>query len=565
MEKLILEDLPYVDGSPLEGQKRIDWIKDGEDISGATTKYGNDGVMNRPAVSVFKDVEVLDRNINLVSKSLDDANGNIKVIQDILAVSGDTEALAQIGKNAEDITALKAEVLVHDGNIKTASDKIEAIEADIGPFNPELDSIYRTIRGDLHWIKTELGRYPGQDINGISDPGAESSGIKRRIINNNTVISDHSTRIAKLESEFEDSDVGSLTVEVQNLRSELGPRPSSFTDNVYTKISRLETSNNGLSRNMENVLDSIGYNQGVQSLYSLVDTNKTNIEDIRTELDSTGGIKPRITSIETQIGTSLVPSSINGRLKTNADNIDSVRQIVGADTSSGLRGEVSWINQTVGITKDSTPAPAGSLIYKVNILTNSQAQLANDVQNLQIEIGNNSEGLKGQVINLNSLINGTNPNGTTVEQKGILPTVKKHETDITTNTANIAQLRTDVDALGGGTAIIDEINGIKADVVVLKANDTEHDSSINTLETKVSSLETDVGALKTATADLPALNTKVDGIEARVLALESDVNTLKVKVSTLETAGYITEAPSDGQAYVRKDGAWVLLSTFLAP
>nr|2LP7_A Chain A, Envelope glycoprotein [Human immunodeficiency virus 1]2LP7_B Chain B, Envelope glycoprotein [Human immunodeficiency virus 1]2LP7_C Chain C, Envelope glycoprotein [Human immunodeficiency virus 1]2M7W_A Chain A, Envelope glycoprotein [Human immunodeficiency virus 1]2M7W_B Chain B, Envelope glycoprotein [Human immunodeficiency virus 1]2M7W_C Chain C, Envelope glycoprotein [Human immunodeficiency virus 1] len=27
--------------------------------------------------------------------------------------------------------------------------------------------------------------------------------------------------------------------------------------------------------------------------------------------------------------------------------------------------------------------------------------------------------------------------------------------------------------------------------------------------------------------------------------------------------GYIPEAPRDGQAYVRKDGEWVLLSTFL--
>nr|1V1I_A Chain A, FIBRITIN, FIBER PROTEIN [synthetic construct]1V1I_B Chain B, FIBRITIN, FIBER PROTEIN [synthetic construct]1V1I_C Chain C, FIBRITIN, FIBER PROTEIN [synthetic construct] len=28
-------------------------------------------------------------------------------------------------------------------------------------------------------------------------------------------------------------------------------------------------------------------------------------------------------------------------------------------------------------------------------------------------------------------------------------------------------------------------------------------------------------------------------------------------------SGYIPEAPRDGQAYVRKDGEWVLLSTFL--
>ena len=58
-----LKELPFVDSVPGEGQERISWIKNGEEILGASTKYGNDGSMNRPTVSVFKNVEVLDENV----------------------------------------------------------------------------------------------------------------------------------------------------------------------------------------------------------------------------------------------------------------------------------------------------------------------------------------------------------------------------------------------------------------------------------------------------------------------------------------------------------------------
>src|SRR5699024_11398530 len=44
--------------------------------------------------------------------------------------------------------------------------------------------------------------------------------------------------------------------------------------------------------------------------------------------------------------------------------------------------------------------------------------------NLQVEIGNNSTGIKGQVVALNTLVNGTNPNGSTVEERGLTNSIK---------------------------------------------------------------------------------------------------------------------------------------------
>nr|ABW96141.1 chimeric protein 11F.Her2:7 [synthetic construct] len=104
-----------------------------------------------------------------------------------------------------------------------------------------------------------------------------------------------------------------------------------------------------------------------------------------------------------------------------------------------------------------------------------------------ITVGNkNNDKIKGQVVALNTLVNGTNPNGSTVEERGLTNSIKANETNI----ASVTQ-------------------------------------EVNTAKGNISSLQGDVQAL--------------------------------------QEAGYIPEAPRDGQAYVRKDGEWVLLSTFLSP
>ncbi|MGG7388202.1 phage neck protein fibritin, partial [Escherichia coli] len=181
---MVLNDLPFVDGPPAEGQSRISWIKNGEEILGADTQYGSEGSMNRPTVSVLRNVEVLDKNIGILKTSLETANSDIKTIQGILDVSGDIEALAQISINKKDISDLKTLTSEHTEILNGTNNTVDSILADIGPFNSEANSVYRTIRNDLLWIKRELGQYTGQDINGLPVVGNPSSGMKHRIINN---------------------------------------------------------------------------------------------------------------------------------------------------------------------------------------------------------------------------------------------------------------------------------------------------------------------------------------------------------------------------------------------
>lgn len=445
MADITLVDLPYVDGPPDAGQSRIEWIKNDEEITGADTKYGSEGVMNRPIVEVQRNVEALDVNIKTIASSLNTANEDIKVIQGILDVSGDVEALAQIGQNTQDIDVIKVTVQTHASELNDLNKHIDANTDDIGVYNQETDSVYRTVRNDLLWIKNELGQYTGQDINGVPTPGNDSTGMKRRIMTNSSVIVDHGVRLTDLETKFADSDVGSLTNEVEHLREEMGPR-TSFTTPVFSRLSGIDLTLSRQNADLDGIKQSIGY-PNTTSIITTTNANSSAINDINLELNQSGGIKPRLTTVETAIGTDDLPTTIQGRIKLNTDAIGALNTVVGSDSSSGLRFNVSWLNNVVGVdASGGKPEPAGSLLYRTRALEGSIGEMSNDIQNIQTDVGTNTTGIKGSVNTLNTLINGTNPNGSTVEERGILPTVKSHDTTINGLTSRIATLETDLAA-----------------------------------------------------------------------------------------------------------------------
>lgn len=481
-----LKELPFVDSVPDEGQERISWIKNGEEILGASTKYGNDGSMNRPIVSVFKNVEVLDENVGILKTAIETSQKDIKTIQGVLDVSGDIEALSQISANKNDISNLKTLTNEHTDILTGTNNTVDKIITDIGPFNDEENSVYRTIRNDLLWIKQELGQYSGQDINGLPVVGNASTGMKHRIITNSTLLSSQGIRLSELETKFTESDVGSLTVEVGKLRDELGNKPVDFGPNIYNRLNTIDDKQTLINSDIAEIKSSIGYPENV-SIITEINNNKSSIEAINNELNQSEGVKQRLTAIETSIGSDDIPSSIKGKIKNHTTSIESLNGIVGENTSSGLRANVSWLNQIVGTdSSGGQPSPSGSLLNKVSVLEGEVSVLNNNVQNIQVEIGNNRTGIKGQVIELTSLINGNNPDGSTVEERGLTNSVKTNETNI--------------------AAVTHEVNTAK-----------------------------------------------------------DNISSLQSSVQALQEAGYIPEAPKDGQAYVRKDGEWVLLSTFLSP
>ena len=60
--------------------------------------------------------------------------------------------------------------------------------------------------------------------------------MKYRIINNASAIVKHDERIQALEDAYNDSDVGSLTIEVNDLRKEVGPKSGATSASIYARL-----------------------------------------------------------------------------------------------------------------------------------------------------------------------------------------------------------------------------------------------------------------------------------------------------------------------------------------
>lgn len=455
INKLELPHLPFVDGCPEADQKRIPWVRNGECLTAASTKYGNDGVLNGHTLGVQKNVEALEKNSTTSKDKLNEVITEVNNISEALSISNDTSVIKQIAENKDHIEILQVHMQFAENNIGGLETDTAFLKEDLGVFDPEEDSLYRPVRQDLLWIKTEMGQYPDQDINGIFKQGAVASGMKRRIIDNSTAIVNTIKRVTKLENDYSESDVGSLSIKLNEIRDELGPKTSATGTTVYSRVSTLESGQQKNKDDIARISTDIGLGTGLPIV-----TRVKNVEDKTVSIDDTlnrpiTGVIPRVTTIETAIGTKDVPASINGRLDGLRTDVNALGQIVGLDTSSGLRGQVAWMSQTIG--SDLNPEES-SIQGRLGIVETRSARSASDIQDLQAEIGNNNAGLKGSVLQLTSQMEGTNPNGTTVEERGVI-------------------------------------------------------RSITQLEQKN--------------------NSKID------------------------------DAPSDGQAYVRKDGAWVLLSTLI--
>lgn len=429
---LELKDIPFVDGLPDEGQSRIRWIRDGDCLSGAKTKNGNEGYLNEAGVSIQKNIVLLNENADTTKNSINKVIASVNNINEALELSSNTEAVKQIGVNKENIEILQIHVQNAENDIGVLQTNTDFIIEDVGPYDASADSVYRTVRDNIVWIKREMGQYAGQDINGLSVLGNESKGMKRRIMSNTSELVKQEVRIKTLEDNYQNSDIGSLTIEVNKIRKEVGLSTAATSESLYIRTSALETKALANTSSITNIETAIGFS-GSTSITERVRVNTDEIGVLKSQVNTPiTGILPRLTQIETRLGSDSVPASISGKVFILRKDLDALTVVVGSDTSSGLRGDVAWLNQRVGIVPvGQQPAP-DTAFGQINSISAILDDNASAVQDLQVEIGNNNEGLKGQVIRLRTIIDGTNPNGITVEERGLLNTVKAHDVTIKT-------------------------------------------------------------------------------------------------------------------------------------
>ena len=69
-------------------------------------------------------------------------------------------------------------------------------------------------------------------------------------------------------------------------------------------------------------------------------------------------------------------------------------------------------------------------------------------------------------------------------------------------------------------------------------------------------IEKEASALTNRVAKVEEKNSQQDTRLDDIELLDSQQDT---RLDNIEAAGYITDAPSDGSSYARKDGAWVII------
>lgn len=430
IEKLELKPIPFVDTVPDDDQKRIQWVRNGECLNAAETKTSSDGTLNKVGVQVQKNIEVIDENMFKTKEKVNVLSSEVNRINESLNIENDTSLVEQIGINRDNINILQEHMQFAENDIGELQASVEFLDEEVGVHNPEQDPVHRTVRDDLTFVKTEMGAYPGQDMNGREEPGTKGRGMKGRIIDIATQAVKNEKRITQLETDFDESDVGQVTLDIRKIRKEIGPSSEVVPDTtVYSRIKQNEKDISSHSLSLTEIEEAIDLDGGL--IIDHVNNNRKAIRELeKVQNDPNTGLTRRLTTVEGQIGNKDKPTTILGKLETDRKDINNLQIIVGKDSSSGLRGNVAWINQTVGIVDDSKPVPEDSVLGQIKVITSTMNEHSSSIQDIQQEIGNNKEGLKGSVVMMSKTIYGTNPNGSTVEERGLVISVKQNETKI---------------------------------------------------------------------------------------------------------------------------------------
>lgn len=419
IEQLNIHEIPNVDGVPGEGQHRINWIKNGECLSAATTQTGNDGTLNRAPVAIQENVARVNENakstvakVNEVVTAVNDIKTNLGAISDGSIIDVVNQTVAKV-ESVEENLGETAKTL------QTTVDAVSELNIKIGD-RPAADPSTRTIYDDISFIKQEMGSYPNFNINGSPDAGNSGSGLKYRVIQNTAALNDHGRRIVQLENDWQDSDVGELTKQVNKMRSELGESALATHENVYIRL-RTNTRNlANLSNEVLEVKRAILFDS-VPDIGTKVTTLTSDYERLNNDVNGfDSGIRPRLLAIENKIGAPQTAGSIDYRLTNTEREFLELKQVVGVSGADGLRGEVARLSNEIGTDRDRH-----TLAGRLKVVENTQGRLEASIQDMENLVGDQDKGLTAGMIKISGDIYGDEGSDDPFTQKGVIAIVKE--------------------------------------------------------------------------------------------------------------------------------------------
>lgn len=387
-----LPKIPYVDGVPLDSnQTGIKWIYNGETLVGTSTKTSNDGNLNRSGVEIQKNAVQLEINTATQTSKINEVIDQVNLIVDNLEAISDESVVKKLDDAVTDISNLKVEVSGLSLTSATHTLKLKNINDEIGEYNPLTDPKHRTIRNDIIFLKTDLGSYAGFDVNGDVDITSTGSGLKYKVMQNALGVSQHEARITKIEDDWALSDVGQLTQELLDIRSELGPKGLATLESVYVRLNNFNTRLTTDETEITTINQYIG-RTGTGSEGSIVNrmtSAETEITSMKTTIyDPVTGLVKKVEDVEGMIGSSTTPGGVKYDVAQAKRDIMDINMVLGESSDEGLRWEVA--NALTEIGDNSDPATMKGRILNLEETTRDNTSRLID---LESRVGNSSSGL----------------------------------------------------------------------------------------------------------------------------------------------------------------------------
>lgn len=419
IDKITKGVIPYVDTTPGDGQLRIGWIKNGERLSAASTQTSSDGVYNRAPLNIQQNVVQLDEDQAQSFLKINEIVDAVNIIQDNLGVIGDNTIIDQINANSNDILAIKQDISKVETNLAGVLSLSESTSEKLGHRYLD-DNTTRSVYGDLYWVKTELGAYPGFDINGNSVPSSIGSGLKYRFSQVNQTVSLNTQRITALENSWAQSDVGQLTSDLYDLRMEIGNTNLGTGIPIYTRLTAIENTLGGGNDDVDQIKIKIDFSNPV-SIASRVALNESATSSLANTMNTpVTGVLSRLGAVEQKIGDVNTQNTILHDINRNTSNIATIAQILGADSSSGIQADISDLNAAIG----SIGEPS-SINGRLHILQTNHNQMSLSLNDVVSRVGDENSGLVAANVLMSTDLYGNAAGITQLERDGIKKTVKE--------------------------------------------------------------------------------------------------------------------------------------------
>ena len=365
--------LPFVNSVPNDGQQRIQWIRNGDALMGASTKFGSDGNLNIATAQVQANVVVLDENLQELNLGFDANTQKIQEIEALLEASGSLDLVQVVQTNTTDIVQLKADsedAKTRLTSVETTARENKTMLGEAGP------NFVGTVNSEIEFLKARIGNNTNETVNGTPSPGTSATGIKLSI--NNVILELNAVKEDNLElnTKLDSFAVPSIKEDIVQIRRELGQTPVS-QPTVYERLNSLNNDSNTFSTDIEAIKVKINFDNPID-IAPRVFTLETNYSTLDNVINGPNGITTKVTVLESEMA--LVKPAVD-TLELQVNDINST-----LDGANGLTTQVQEIKTYIGIVPNGTPVPPTSLEGRFITLQGMQNDTASTVQDLQVEV-----------------------------------------------------------------------------------------------------------------------------------------------------------------------------------